>query len=127
MRCSYKYEHIHISYVGEGLKIWQQNSFCVRDEPFVISLMNCHNDKPFMRITLSSCPAVPHHNLTASLLRVFLRRGAELDNPCHCCSRLLRSTAGASIRAGNRKTLLCGLDILVPMSQYQRKNLNEIH
>lgn len=36
-----------ISNVGKGLKIWQQNSFCVRDEPFVISLMNCYNDKPF--------------------------------------------------------------------------------
>lgn len=35
--------------MAEGLKIWQQNSFCVRDEPFVISLMNCRNDKPFTR------------------------------------------------------------------------------
>lgn len=35
--------------MAEGLKIWQQNSFCVRDEPFVISLMNCLNDKPFTR------------------------------------------------------------------------------
>lgn len=58
---------IRISDVGEGLKIWQRNSFCVRDEPFVISLMNCHNDKPFMRTTFCTCSAAHSHNLTATV------------------------------------------------------------
>lgn len=58
---------IFISNVGEDLKIWQQNIFCDRDEPFVISLMNCHKDKPFMRTTLCTCSAAHSHNLTATV------------------------------------------------------------
>lgn len=81
---------ICISNVGKGLKIWQQNSFCVRDEPFVISLMNCHNDKLFYKNQ-------PSHMLSSAqprfdsygLLRAFLRQHAELDNPFHYRSGLL--------------------------------------
>lgn len=57
---------ICICNVGKGLKIWQQNCICVRDEPFAMSLMKCHNDKPFMRTALCTSSAAHSHNLTAT-------------------------------------------------------------
>lgn len=49
------------------LKFGSKIASVVRAEPSVISLMNYHNDKAFMRTTLCTCSAAHSHNLIATV------------------------------------------------------------